>query len=433
MRIFADLHLHSKYSRATSKDMDIENIEKYAKIRGIDLIGTGDFCQPDWLANLKSKLTEDGSGILRSKTGFPFMLTNELSFIYTEGGKGRRIHNILWAKSFEVADQITEEMLKRGRVDYDGRPIFKMSCPEFTEKMMQIDKDIEIIPAHIWTPWFSVFGSKSGYNTMKECFQEQVNHIHGYETGLSSDPPMNWRVKELDKYTILSNSDSHSFWPWRMGREETIFNINKLSYDDIIKAVRNNEGVETIEVDPNYGKYHIDGHRACNVVFEPNETRKHNGICPVCKKPLTIGVLNRVEELADPDRPEGYKPSWAKPFYSLIPLAEIIANLMSKGIATKNVQAEYYKIVNPEQGRNENKVLLEIPFEELKKLTTERVAQAIIANRNAEIEFAPGYDGEYGHPVFDKEKELEKQKEMAEKTTNLPKPGTAQKGLGDFF
>ena len=437
MRLIADFHLHSKYSRATSKELDIENLERYAHIKGVDILGTGDFCHPEWLKNLKSKLSEDGSGILRTASGFPFVLQNELSFIYTDSGKGRRIHLVLLAKSFDVVDQITEEMLRHGRVDYDGRPIFNLSCPDFVERMMKIDEKIEIIPAHIWTPWFGLLGSKSGFDSIKDCFRDQARNIHAIETGLSSNPEMNWRLNQLDKYSIVSFSDLHSFWPWRIGREATIFEFGSdkdLTYDNIIKGLRTGDGLAgTIEVDPSYGKYHYDGHRNCNVVFEPEETKKHNGICPVCKRPLTIGVLNRVEELADADRPEGFKPKHTKPFYSLIPLSEIIAGVVGKGIATNLVWNEYYKIVNEKQGRTENKVLLETGFEELKKLTSEKIADAIIKNREGKIEIKPGYDGEYGYPVFDREKEMEKEAEKEKSKKKAGPDAEKQKGLSDFM
>src|SRR3989338_2357073 len=304
MKIIADLHIHSRFSRATSKELNIKNLEKYAKIKGLNLLGTGDFTHPEWLKELKNELTEDETGILKTKTGFNFILQGEISLIYTQDGKGRRIHNVLLAKNLDVVEQINEALLKRGRLDYDGRPIFNLSCIEFTEMMKSIDKDIEIIPAHIWTPWFSLFGSMSGFDSVEECFKDQAKFIHALETGLSSDPAMNWRLSQLDNYTLISNSDSHSFWPWRIGRECNIFDI-KLAYDAFIKSLKTKEGfIETIEVDPSYGKYHFDGHRLCKVCMSPKDAIKNKNICPKCGRKLTIGVLHRVEELAD--REEGF-------------------------------------------------------------------------------------------------------------------------------
>ena len=393
MKFLADLHMHGKYSRATSKELVIPNIEKYARMKGVNLVGTGDFTHPLWIEHLKKELIEDDSGLLKTRNNFNFVLQSEISLIYSQDGKGRRVHNVVLAPNFEVVDQITDFLKSKGRVDYDGRPIFGISCVEFTERLKEISNDIEVIPAHIWTPWFSLFGSKSGFDSVKDCFQDQTKHIHALETGLSSDPEMNWRLSQLDGYSLVSFSDSHSFWPWRMGREATIFDI-KPEYNDLIKAIRENKLGETIEVDPGYGKYHFDGHRNCKLSFEPKESIKHNNTCPTCKKPLTIGVLHRVEELAD--RPVGFKPKSAKPFKKLLPLSELISLALGKGLATKSVWTEYNKLVN--DGRNEYEVLLNTSFDELKQLTNEKLAKIILLNRNQKMDITPGYDGEYGVP-----------------------------------
>ena len=312
MKVISDLQVHSRFSRATSKQLNLENLEKFARIKGLNLLGTGDITHPEWLKELKQGLTEDDTGILKSKSGFSFVLQGEVSNIYTQDGKGRRIHNLILAKNFEIAEQIQEALKKKGRIDYDGRPIFGFNCIELVEMMKNIDEKIEIIPAHAWTPWFSLFGSMSGFDSVEECYKDQTKHIHAIETGLSSDPAMNWRLSQLDKFTLVSNSDAHSFWPWRIGREANVFDID-LTYDNLINAIRNKKGfLYTIEVDPNYGKYHLDGHRACNVCLEPKESLKNNNICPKCKKPLTVGVLQRVEQLADRD--EGFKPKKRNPF-----------------------------------------------------------------------------------------------------------------------
>ena len=307
MRFVADLHVHSRHARATSRNLNLENLEKYARIKGVDLLGTGDFTHPEWIRELRSGLREDGSGILKTSSGFPFVLQTEVSLVYTQGGRGRRIHHLILAPDFEVVKQITDYLLTKGRVDYDGRPIFGMSSIELAEKLSEISRDCELIPAHAWTPWFGVFGSESGFDSLKECFDDKTKLIHAIETGMSSDPEMNWRVSALDNVTLTSNSDLHSFWPWRLGREANVIEMEKPSYGGILAAIRERKGlVETIEVDPGYGKYHVDGHRNCGVSMSPAESAKLKKICPKCRRPLTIGVLNRVEELAD--REEGFAP-----------------------------------------------------------------------------------------------------------------------------
>jgi uncharacterized protein (TIGR00375 family) len=418
MKIISDLHIHSRFSRATSKTLDIVNLEKYAKLKGLNLLGTGDFTHPEWFKELKSKLTEDDSGILKTKSGFNFLLQTEISLIYSQDGKGRRVHNIVLAKNFDVVEQINAELRKKGRLDYDGRPIFGISCPEFVELMKNIDNDIEVIPAHIWTPWFSMFGSNSGFDSIKDCFKEKTDEIHAVETGLSSDPAMNWRLSQLDNFTIVSFSDLHSYWPWRIGREATIFNC-KFDYDEIISSLKNKNINMTIEVDPNYGKYHLDGHRACNVCLEPKESLKNKNICPKCKRPLTVGVLQRVEELADRD--EGFKPKDAVPFKSLIPLSEILSVLLGSSVASKKTWQEYTSLVN--NFNSEFDVLLEVKKEDLVKASNEKIADAIIKAREGKIKIKPGYDGVYGEPIFENNADNKKE-EIKE---------NEQKGLNKFF
>ncbi len=398
MKVITDFHIHSRYAMATSKDLAIKNLEKYSKIKGVHLLGTGDFTHPKWLEELKSELIEDGSGIPKTKNGFPFVLSAELSNIYSEGGKVRKVHNIILAKNFDVVDQINLLLSKKGKIESDGRPIFgKYPCYTLVEDLKKIDKDIEIIPAHIWTPWFSLFGANSGFDNLEDCFLDQTKHIHALETGLSSDPKMNWRISQLDKYTLVSNSDLHSFWPWRLGREANVIEMKNITYDNLINAIRTrNNFIETIEVDPNFGKYHFTGHRNCNVVLAPREAKKLNNICPVCKKQLTVGVLERVEELAD--RQDGYVPKGAVPFRSMIPLSELISGIIGSPIASKKVWQEYYKLVNLKQDRNEYSVLMYTEKEELLKLVSSDLTDAILANRDGKIEISPGYDGLYGVP-----------------------------------
>ena len=415
--------MHSKYSRACSKDLDIPHMEQYAKIKGVNLMGTGDFQHPKWQQELKENLIEDDTGIPKTKTGFPFMLTSEISLIYTQGGKGRKVHNVIWAKSLEVAAQVSDELLRHGRIDYDGRPIFGMNCPEFVDIMKGVDKDIEIIPAHIWTPWFAMFGSNSGFDTVKDCFLDKTKEIHAMETGLSSDPEMNWRLSQLDKYNLVSFSDSHSYWPWRMGREATVFDLQELNYDNIIKAVQTGVGLkETIEVDPGYGKYHWDGHRKCGIVLSPTESNKINKICPRCGRPLTIGVENRVEELAD--RPMGFVKENAKPFKKYIPMSDLISGVLGKGVPTKSVWAQYNKVVG--KLGSEYDILRKVHRDELDKYLDKPLVDVIIKNRNQEIKVIPGYDGVYGVPVLSEN----------QKIPELPKLEpikNKQMGLQEFF
>ncbi len=436
MRYIADLHIHSRFSRGCSKDLDLANLEKYAGIKGVGLLGTGDFTHPEWMKEIRSRLTDDGTGILRTDKGYPFLMQTEISLIYTQGERGRRVHNVVLAPGPEVAEQITDELKKHGRVDYDGRPIFKISCIDFVDMMTRISRDIEVIPAHIWTPWFSLFGSKSGFDSIKEAFGDQLKKVHAIETGLSSDPPMNWRLSQLDSMQIVSFSDLHSYWPWRIGRESTIFELDKLTYNNVLKAIRTGEGLAgTIEVDPAYGKYHEDGHRSCDVCMTPKESIKAKGTCPKCGRQLTIGVHHRVEELAD--RPEGYRPADAKPYYKLIPLSELIANVFGKGIATKGVWEQYHNILKL---GSEMKILLEAQRKDLITVTTGKMADAIIANREGKIDVKPGYDGVYGVPLFtESQREYAGPQKMPAEPPSRPKKplkekrkDPRQKGLEDF-
>lgn len=400
MKVVADFHLHSKYSRATSKDITIPNMIKYCGVKGIGLVGTGDFTHPKWFNEIKEHLVEDGSGFLKPAEGpIRFVLSGEISLMYSQGGHGRRVHFVLLAPSLAVAEQMTEWLKKRGRVDYDGRPIFGFSAPEFTEAMMGISKDIMLIPAHAWTPWFGILGEKSGFNSVEECFCDQTKNIHALETGLSSDPAMNWRVSSLDKFALVSNSDSHSLHPWRLGREANVFSFDDLTYRNFTQAIIKKDPkhfLYTIEVDPSYGKYHYDGHRACNVRFSPEQSKKHNNICPVCGKPLIIGVLHRVEELAD--RPEGFVPKGAIPFRTVLPLSELLAAVYDTTAATKKVMVESEKLIK-EFGTELN-VILDAPEDRLRPLVHEKVLKALVANRAGKIKIEPGYDGLYGTPVI---------------------------------
>ena len=396
MKLYADLHIHSRFSRATSKNLTIPNLEKYARIKGLNVLGTGDFTHPKWFAELKENLSDDGSGFYKTKSGFKFVLQSEICQMYRHEDKGRRVHNIILAPSFEIVEQINEFFAPRGKLASDGRPIFSgLSCVELCENLFEISDKIEIIPAHIWTPWFSVLGSKSGFDSIKECFGKYTDKIHALETGLSSDPGMNWRLSQLDQFALVSNSDSHSYWPWRIGRECNAFDIEP-NYNAMQEALKTRKGFDfTIEVDPSYGKYHFDGHRKCDVCMDPADTIKEKGKCPKCGKPVTVGVLNRVEELAD--RKDGFKPESAVPFKTLLPLSEIIAlSLGVKSVSSTRVNSIYEKLI--ENFGNEFKVMLETSEKDLEKLVGQKLSNLIIKNRESKIKVKPGYDGEYGIP-----------------------------------
>jgi uncharacterized protein (TIGR00375 family) len=378
--------------------MNIENIEKFAKIKGLNLLGTGDFTHPIWLKELKGVLRENQGLYQYKDKNITFVLQAEVSSIYNDG-KTRKVHNVLLAPSFDIVDQVNEFLSKYGKLSADGRPILtRIDCAELTERLMGISKDIMVIPAHIWTPWFALFGSKSGFDRIEDCFKDQTKNIFALETGLSSDPAMNWRLSALDRFTLVSNSDSHSPWPSRIGREMNVFET-EMSYKDVtdtIKAKDPKKFSYTIEVDPAWGKYHWDGHRDHNIVMSPKEAIKHNNICPVCGRELTIGVEHRVEELAD--RPEGFVPENSIPFKKMIPLSEVIATAYSTQPFSKKVWAESMKIIN--EFGSELKVLLEVPEENLKIVANEKIVDLIMKNREGKLKVQPGYDGVYGKLVL---------------------------------
>ncbi len=395
MRLFTELHTHSRFARGCSANLNLSNITKWAKVKGLNVVGTGDFTHPTWLQELKENLVSAENGIY-TFDNFPFVLTTEVANFYEQNGH-RQIHQIILAPSFEVVGQINEYLAKYGNLSGDGRPILKLSCPAMTEGLKQISDKIEIIPAHAWTPHFSLFGSRFGFNSLKECYQDQTKNIFAIETGMSSDPAMNWRLSQLDNVQIVSFSDAHSFWPWRMGRECTIFDID-LNYDELIKAIRTGENlVGTVEVDPNYGKYHVDGHRNCNVWMEPEQSKKYNNRCPKCGKPLTIGVMNRVEQLAD--RPVDYKPKNRPPFYTLLPLAELITSAIKAATVTaKPVMKIYDELLA--KFSSEFQIMLEATEEEIYDAVKPQIAELIIKNRQNKLIVQPGYDGVYGKLIM---------------------------------
>ncbi|MEM3400294.1 MAG: endonuclease Q family protein [Candidatus Micrarchaeia archaeon] len=409
MRLTADFHIHSRFSRATSTDMGIRELSEGAVVKGIDIVGTGDFTHPKWLAELRSSLQPAENGLfMHGKT--LFVLSAEVSNVFEEKRAMKKVHTVILAPSFDVVEQINDALSKHGELDADGRPTLDMPCSELSEIINSICRDCLLIPAHAWTPWFSVFGSRSGFNSIEECFEDQSKNIYAIETGLSSDPAMNWRVSSLDKYALVSNSDAHS--PHNIGREANVFEIKKPSYYEIIDAIKKKDErfVMTIEFFPEKGKYHYDGHRNCNVSLHPRETIKYKNICPVCRKPLTLGVLHRVEELAD--REEGFMPKNAKPYMSVLPLEELIAKALGTTPSSKKSRSIYNLLI--ERFGNELGVF-SARSGDIYEICPE-LAPIMDAVKSRTIRIKPGYDGVYG------EVELKPASDRAN-----------QKTLGEFF
>jgi len=391
MEFIADFHIHSKYSRATSRNMDIKNVAEWANLKGITLMGTGDFTHHLWCEELKANLEDEGNG-LYVYNDVRFILTVEISSIYSKKGRNYRIHNIIFAPSFKTVDKINATLSRYGNLASDGRPILGMDAAEVARIIFDIDENCMVVPAHCWTPWFALFGSQSGFDRVEDCFEEQTPKIFALETGLSSDPAMNWRLSALDKYTLISNSDSHS--PQKIGREANVFNC-PLTYKDIREALKTKDKSRilcTIEFFPQEGKYHFDGHRNCGVRFSPSQTKAHGGKCPKCGRPLTVGVMHRIDELAD--RPEGVKPEGAIPFKNLIPLDEIIAEVKGLGKNSIAVEREYRSTVA--KFGSEFEIMLRVSENDLRSNLSPRLAEAILRVREGRVNIQPGYDGEYG-------------------------------------
>ncbi|MBU0598229.1 endonuclease Q family protein [Patescibacteria group bacterium] len=404
----ADIHAHSKYSRAVSKQMTLETMAEWADKKGIQIISCTDFTYPAWFKELKEKLSLQDNGLYKLKKGkheAEFMLTTEISCIYKKNDKTRRVHINIIAPDLEVVEKINAKLNLIGNIKSDGRPILGLDVKELAKIVLEISPEALVFPAHIWTPWFSMFGSESGFDSVEECWEEMTPHIYAVETGLSSDPSMNWRISQLDRMSIVSFSDAHS--PNKLGREATVFELEQLSYKNIIQALKQqgdnkNKIAHTVEFYPEEGRYHWDGHRKCNICLSPAETKKKKGICPKCKKPLTVGVSYRVDKLAD--RPEGYQPDNRPPYKCLVPLQEIIADAFNQGVNTKKVVAEYDNMIN--QGKNEFNILLNLPFDELKTITLPKIAEGVKKVRTGDIVIKPGYDGEYGIvKVFNKKEQ----------------------------
>ena len=404
--------------------MDLKEIARFAKIKGLNLVGSGDFTHPKWFDQIKNVLIPiPGTDLFRIseyiEDSVRFMLTTEVCTIFSFENSVKKIHHVIFAPNLEVVTQINEVLKNFGNLDSDGRPILKMSAPELVEKIMAISNKNMIFPAHIWTPWFSVFGDFSGFNKIKDCYQDTTKHIHAVETGLSSDPPMNWRLSGLDKFTLLSNSDCHSFWPWRIGREANVFDLHKLMYGEVIDAIKNKESQRlkfTIETDPGYGKYHWTGHRKCNISLSPEQAERFNSFCPVCRKKLTKGVEQRVNELAD--RPINYKPSNAPGFLRLLPLSDIISSVINAGSpSTQAVWKIYNSLVNSFD--NEYSVMIDIPEVDLLKIVDSKIVSAIIKVRTGNFKVIPGFDGVYGELDLDSNNIEKKLRFGSVKQTNI--------------
>jgi uncharacterized protein (TIGR00375 family) len=415
--VIADLHLHSRFSRATSEKMTIDEITRFAGIKGLQLVGTGDFTHPKWLEELEQNLSGIPDASLYKSRKHPesnvhFMVTGEVATIFAYESDIKKIHHVILTPSFETAVQINDRLKRFGNLASDGRPMLDMTAPQLVEEIMQVSTQNVVIPAHAWTPWFSLFGAFSGFDRMEECYQDTTKHIFALETGLSSDPPMNWRLSSLDKYALVSNSDSHSHWPWRIGREANVFELDTPTYREVVDAIRTKDPARfkfTIETDPAYGKYHWTGHRNCKVSMPPQEAVKFGNRCPMCRRSLTKGVEQRIEELAD--RPIGFKLPNAVGFKHLLPLSEIIATVLGASYPGVQKVWEVYNLLIAKFG-DEYTVLMDAPVKEMSQIVEPKFAEAIVRVREEKVHVTPGYDGVYGQLViFEERNEAQPKKE----------------------
>lgn len=403
MKEIADLHIHSRYSRATSKEGTPEILELWARKKGITLLGTGDFTHPVWREELKEKLTPAEGGVYKLKEEYiledsekyggrqpRFVVSGEISSIYKKNGKVRKVHNVILLPGLEAAEKLSQKLETIGNLHSDGRPILGLDCRELLEIMLDVCLEGILIPAHIWTPHFSLFGAFSGFDSIEECFEDLTPYIHALETGLSSDPSMNWRWSALDRFQLVSNSDAHS--PAKLGREATLLDIS-LSYQSLYDAVQYGKGLTgTIEFFPEEGKYHYDGHRKCQICLSPKEAEKYEGKCPVCGKKLTVGVDHRICQLAD--REDGVQKDNRPSYESLVPLLEVIGGSMGYSVASKRVQRQYENMLK--KFGSEFEILREIPIEDIRMAGYEKEAEGIRRMRTGQVEKYPGFDGEYG-------------------------------------
>jgi len=411
--------------------MNIGEITRFAKIKGLNIVGTGDFTHPKWLEELKQELVDiPETGLYKpakpAESSIYYMITGEVATIFNFENSVKKIHHVILTPSVETAVQINDRLAHYGSLTSDGRPMLDMTAPQLVEEVMQVTADNVVIPAHAWTPWFGLFGAFSGFDRMEDCYQDTTKHIHALETGLSSDPPMNWRLSSLDKYALVSNSDSHSHWPWRLGREANVFELKKPTYNEITDAITKKDADRfrfTIETDPAYGKYHWTGHRKCQVSLSPQEAVKLGGRCPVCRRELTKGVEQRVEELAD--RPAGFRLKNAPGYMRLLPLSEIISTVL--GTAYPSVQ-KVWEVYNSLIGRfgDEYAVLIDASLEEMAQVTDLRVAEAVVKVREGRVTVKPGYDGVYGELKISNGQSEEVEAEPDKRLVN-------QKSLADFL
>lgn len=387
---FADFHLHSRYSRACSKDLTIAELAKWSKLKGLTVLGTGDFTHPLWMQELQAMLRDAGDG-LYEHAGQRFLLTAEVNTLFYVADKCHQIHHLLFVPSLESAARINAELAGFGSLSIDGRPMLKMSAERLVEVVLGVEPRAAVVPAHVWTPHFGAFGSNTGFDRIEECYGAQTRHIFAMETGLSSDPAMNWRCSANARYTLISNSDSHS--ARKIGREANRFDC-ALAYDAILGAMKDpRQGfLGTLEFFPEHGKYHLDGHRACQARLTPTETKQRGGLCPVCNRKVTVGVMHRVDTLAD--RPDGFVPPAAPTFQRMVPLAEIISQALGCGVGTKKADAAYFKLLS--HCGTEFHALLEAPADVLRQAAPDAIVDAILAVRLGQVTVEPGYDGEYG-------------------------------------
>jgi uncharacterized protein (TIGR00375 family) len=386
--------------------MSLEETARFAKIKGLNLVGTGDFTHPKWLKEIRESLaSEQNSGVYKvaSNPSSPvhFMLTTEVCTIFDFANETKKVHHVILTPSIDAAVQINDALRKYGDLDADGRPMLNMTAPQLVEEVMQASNENMIFPAHAWTPWFSIFGAFSGFDSVEECYQDMTKYIHALETGLSSDPPMNWRLSKLDRFALVSNSDSHSFWPWRIGREANVFELDEVSYSAVVNAIRSKDPAcfkFTVETDPAYGKYHWTGHRNCNVSLSPQEAIKLGNTCPVCRRKLTKGVEQRIEELAD--RLASFKPKNTPGFRRLLPLSEIIATVLNASSPSTQAVWKIYNALVAKFG-NEYTVLIDVTRDALAAVVDAQVADAILRVREGSVTITPGYDGVYGRLVLE--------------------------------
>jgi uncharacterized protein (TIGR00375 family) len=421
--------------------MDIDEITRFAPMKGVNLIGTGDFTHPKWFKELKEKLVEvQRTGLYRpikeSTASLRFMITGEVATIFTFEGNTKKIHNIILTPSLDGAEQISDRLARYGNLEVDGRPTLGMSAALLVEEVMEASSENVVIPAHVWTPWFSLFGDFNGFNIIEDCYQEMTKHIHALETGLSSDPPMNWRLSNLDKFALVSNSDSHSSWPWRIGREANVFELDEFNYHEVIDTIQTKDPKRfkfTIETYPDYGKYHWTGHRNCGVSLPPEEVIKLGDICPVCRRKMTKGVEQRVDELAD--RPAGFKPEHIPGYIRLLPLSEIIqAVLGASSPSVQRVWSVYSSLIS--QFGDEYFVLMNASFKSIAKVVDPRMAEAILRTRDGRVKVIPGYDGVYGqmNTLPQEEKEGDMKERVANRGETRKRSGETprQKSLADY-